>query len=146
MRLPLLLAVLVVGCAAAPPAPGAEQTAQIAFVTLEFSAGAVAVQSVTLAEGRLRAPRDGGGAVPPGSLALVVSAGDRDVWADAVPDPLRRRVEYVDADGRLAVREDVVDRAVVTVRVPAVADRQRLAFYRPSEAGRALVASVEVSL
>ena len=143
MRL-ALLAALVVGCAAASPA--ADE--QIAFVTLEFTAGGVAVESVALAPGRLRRPRDGRAAVPvpPGSLALVVSAGGQDVWSGAVPDPLNRRVEYVDADGRLAVREDVVDRAVVTVRVPAVADRQRLAFYRPSEAGRALVASVEVSL
>ena len=141
--LPALL--LGLACAAlagaAPPKPE-----RIGFVELRFTAGgAVEVVSAEAVPGRLKRRR-GRAVPPPGAVAVEVEAGGVPVWTGAIADPLARRRESVDATGRLETRVERVDEATVTVRVPAVASRQTLAFWRPTASGRGAVTRVEVSL
>ncbi|WP_420454724.1 hypothetical protein [Rubrivirga sp.] len=143
----LSAASLLIGCTLGVPAP-AEAPSRIAFVRVELSESGARVVSTETVAGQLKARRGGPVAVPPGHLRLDVMAGDAAtaVWSDAVADPLERRVEYVDESGALATRVERVAVAEVTVRVPVVAERQTLAFSRPSQAGLVPMARVEVSL
>ena len=118
---------------------------RIGFVELRFSPGGVEVVSAESVPGQLKRRRSQT-APPPGHLGVEVEAGDRVVWSGAVPDPLAQRREYVDASGALTSRLERVDEATVTVRIPAVAARQTVAFHRHTEDGRTLVTRVEVSL
>ena len=136
----LLGAALLLPAAFAPAPPE-----RIGFVELRFTAGGVEVVSAEAVPGRLK-QRRGAATPPPGHLAVEVEAGDRAVWSGAVPDPLVRRREFVNAAGDLESRVERVEEATVVVRVPAVAERQTLAFHRPTADGRAVVTRVEVSL
>lgn len=139
----LLIALGLLGCVLPPTSPGTEQ---IAFVQLRFSTDGVQVVSVESAPGRLKPSRSGTPPTPDRPVSLEVTARGAVVWRETLPDPLVRRIEYVGDDGQLASREERLDEAVVTVRVPAVASRQTLTFSRLSEAGRTVIARVEVSL
>lgn len=139
--LPALLLCLAV-LALAGAAPPAER---IGFVEVRFTEGGAEVVSATAVPGRLKARRSAA-APPPGHLGVEVEAGRRAVWSGAVPDPLVRRREFVNAAGELESRLERVEEAVVTVRIPAVAARQTVSFARASAAGRQTVMRVEVSL
>ena len=139
--LPALLLCLVCVALAGASAP----PERIGFVELRFTESGVEVVSAEAVPGHLKRRRSGG-APPPGHLAVEVEAGDRAVWSGDLADPLVRRREFVNDDGALESRVERVEEAVVTVRVPAVAARQTLAFYRPTASGRSAVTRVEVSL
>ena len=136
--LPALLLCLALAGAAAPPE-------RIGFVELRFTHAGVEVVSAEAVPGRLKRRRSEA-APPPGHLAVEVEAGDRAVWSGAVEDPLVQRREFVNDDGVLESRVERVAEATVTVRIPAVAARQTLAFSRATPNGRAAVTRVEVSL
>lgn len=145
MRLPplaLAILTLAVGCGHTPP-PEAER---IAFVELRLTEAGAEVVSVETVPGRLKARRSGAAAVPPGHLGVEVFAADRLVWTDAVEDPLRRRVEFVNESGDLETRWETAAEGTVALRFPAEADRQEVALFRTAEAGRVAVARVAIDL